>query len=44
MLGTVDVGGQRAVVSQVTGMAYRSAEYPFVVDPRDPITPRFVLL
>ncbi len=37
--GTVDVGRQRAVVSQVTGLAYRSGEYHFVVDPCDPITP-----
>jgi proline racemase len=28
---------------QVTGMAYKTGESIFTVDPRDPITPGFVL-
>ncbi len=43
VLRAVDVHGQPAVVPQVTGMAYRTGEHQFVVDPHDPITPGFVL-
>jgi proline racemase len=40
--GTV-VHGRPAVVTQVTGMAYRTGEHTFVVDPGDPLVPGFVL-
>jgi proline racemase len=43
VLDTVDVGGRRAVVPQVTGMAYRTGEHVFTVDPHDPLVPGFVL-
>jgi proline racemase len=43
VLGTVDVGGRPAVIPQVTGMAYRTGEHRFVVDPHDPLVPGFVL-
>jgi proline racemase len=43
VLGTVDVDGRRAVRPQVTGMAYRTGEHSFVVDPRDPLVPGFLL-
>jgi proline racemase len=32
-----------AVVPQITGMAYRTGSSEFIVDPRDPMTPGFVL-
>jgi proline racemase len=32
-----------AVIPQITGMAYRTGSSEFIVDPRDPITPGFVL-
>jgi proline racemase len=31
-----------AVVPQVTGMAYRTGDHTFVVDPADPLVPGFV--
>jgi proline racemase len=43
VLETVEVGGRRAVVAQVTGMAYRTGEHTFSIDPRDPLVPGFVL-
>jgi proline racemase len=43
VLDTVDVDGRRAVVPQVTGMAYRTGEHVFSVDPRDPLVPGFLL-
>ncbi|MGR7025952.1 proline racemase family protein [Geodermatophilus sp. URMC 62] len=43
VLGTVDVDGRRAVLPQVTGMAYRTGEHVFTVDPHDPLVPGFVL-
>jgi proline racemase len=43
VLGTVDVGGRRAVLPQVTGMAYRTGEHVFSVDPHDPLVPGFLL-
>ncbi|WP_448608417.1 proline racemase family protein [Geodermatophilus sp. URMC 60] len=43
VLGTVDVAGRRAVLPQVTGMAYRTGEHRFVVDPHDALVPGFVL-
>ncbi len=43
VLGSVDVEGRRAVLPQVTGMAYRTGEHLFAVDPHDPLVPGFVL-
>ncbi|WP_020014949.1 proline racemase family protein [Promicromonospora sukumoe] len=43
VLERVDVAGRAAVVPQVTGTAYRTAEHVFVVDPRDDLVPGFVL-
>jgi proline racemase len=43
VLGTVDVEGRRGVRPQVTGMAYRTGEHTFVVDPHDPLVPGFLL-
>ncbi|HEX6351347.1 proline racemase family protein [Actinophytocola sp.] len=43
VLGHVDVDGRPAVVPQVTGMAYRTGEHVFHVDPHDPLVPGFVL-
>jgi proline racemase len=43
VLDTVDVGGRPAVVPQVTGMAYRTGEHVFSIDPHDPLVPGFVL-
>ena len=43
VLGTVEAEGRRAVVPQVTGMAYRTGESVFTVDPHDPLVPGFVL-
>lgn len=43
VLGSVDVDGRAAVVPQVTGMAYRTGEHTFSVDPHDPLVPGFVL-
>jgi proline racemase len=40
---TVDVGGRSAVVPQVTGMAYRTGEHVFSIDPHDPLVPGFLL-
>jgi proline racemase len=43
VLDTVDVDGRTAVISQVTGTAYRTGEHVFSIDPRDPLVPGFVL-
>jgi proline racemase len=43
VLGTVDVDGRPAVIPQVTGIAYRTGEHVFSVDPHDPLIPGFVL-
>jgi proline racemase len=37
------VAGRPAVVPQVTGLAHRTGEHTFVVDPADPLVPGFVL-
>ena len=43
VLGAVDVDGVPAVLPQVTGMAYRTGQHAFVIDPHDPLVPGFVL-
>jgi proline racemase/trans-L-3-hydroxyproline dehydratase len=43
VLDTVEVGGRPAVVPQVTGMAYRTGQHEFSVDPADPLVPGFQL-
>jgi proline racemase len=43
VLDTLDVDGRRAVLPQVTGMAYRTGEHVFTIDPHDPLVPGFVL-
>jgi proline racemase len=43
VLDTVEVAGRRAILPQVTGMAYRTGEHVFFVDPHDPLVPGFVL-
>jgi proline racemase len=43
VLDTVDVDGRRAVLPQVTGVAYRTGEHVFTIDPHDPLVPGFVL-
>jgi proline racemase len=43
VLERVDVDGRSAVLPQVSGMAYRTGEHTFVVDPHDPLVPGFVL-
>jgi proline racemase len=43
VLDDVDVDGRRGVRPQVTGMAYRTGEHTFVVDPHDPLVPGFLL-
>jgi proline racemase len=43
VLDSVDVDGRRAVIPQVTGMAYRTGEHLFSIDPHDPLVPGFVL-
>ena len=43
VLDTVDAGGRRAVLPQVTGMAYRTGKHLFSVDPHDPLVPGFLL-
>jgi proline racemase len=39
----VTVDGKKAILPQVTGMAYKTGESSFSVDPRDPLSPGFVL-
>lgn len=43
VLETVDIAGRAAVIPQVTGMAYRTGEHVFSIDPHDPLIPGFVL-
>lgn len=43
VLDTVDVDGRSAIVPQVTGMAYRTGQHVFSVDPHDPLVPGFLL-
>ena len=43
VLATTAVSGRSAVVPQVTGLAHRTGEHTFVVDPTDPLVPGFVL-
>jgi proline racemase/trans-L-3-hydroxyproline dehydratase len=43
VLEELAVDGRVAVVAQVTGMAYRTGEHVFCVDPHDPLVPGFVL-
>lgn len=43
VLEAVEVDGRPAVVPQVTGMAYRTGEHSFSIDPHDPLVPGFVL-
>lgn len=43
VLERVEAFGRPAVVPQVSGMAYRTGEHEFVIDPRDPLVPGFVL-
>lgn len=42
-LGSRTVGGRPAVTPEVTGMAFKTGEHVFSVDPDDPLTPGFVL-
>ena len=39
----VTVDGKKAILPQVTGMAYKTGDSTFSIDPRDPLTPGFVL-
>ncbi|RSM88688.1 proline racemase [Kibdelosporangium aridum] len=41
VLGTVDA--RSAVIPQITGMAYRTGEHVFSIDPDDPLVPGFLL-
>ncbi|MDO5739795.1 MAG: proline racemase family protein [Ornithinimicrobium sp.] len=43
VMGREQVAGRDAVVPVVTGMAYRTGESRFTVDPRDPLVPGFTL-
>jgi proline racemase len=43
IVGTTDVAGRPAVIPQVTGLAHRTGEHTFTVDPTDPLVPGFVL-
>jgi proline racemase len=43
VLDSVHAAGRRAVIPQVTGMAYRTGEHVFAIDPYDPLVPGFVL-
>ena len=43
VLESIDVDGRPAVIPQVTGMAYRTGEHVFSIDPYDPLVPGFVL-
>jgi proline racemase len=43
IVGSADSAGRRAVIPQVTGMAHRTGEHVFTVDPHDPLVPGFVL-
>ncbi|WP_448624987.1 proline racemase family protein [Geodermatophilus sp. URMC 64] len=43
VVAATSAAGRSAIVPQVTGMAYRTGEHTFVVDPADPQVPGFVL-
>ncbi|MEV4313916.1 proline racemase family protein [Actinocrispum sp. NPDC049592] len=43
VIDTVDAGGRTAVIPQVTGVAYRTGQHVFSIDPDDPLVPGFVL-
>lgn len=43
IVGTTQVHGRPAILPQVTGMAYRTGEHRFIVDPDDPLVPGFLL-
>jgi proline racemase len=43
MIGRVTADGHDAVIPQVTGMAYKTGEHIFSVDPDDQLVPGFVL-
>ena len=43
VLDTTEVNGRLAVIPHVTGMAYRTGEHVFSVDPHDRLVPGFVL-
>jgi proline racemase/trans-L-3-hydroxyproline dehydratase len=43
VLDRLNVDGRPAVIPQVTGMAYRTGEDVFKIDPYDPLVPGFVL-
>lgn len=40
---SMTAAGRPAVLPQVTGLAHRTGEHTFVVDPADPLVPGFVL-
>jgi proline racemase len=40
---TVEADGREAVVTEITGSAYRTGEHRFTLDPRDPLASGFVL-
>jgi proline racemase len=43
VLDRIDVDGRTAVIPRVTGMAYRTGDHVFSIDPHDPLVPGFVL-
>jgi proline racemase len=43
VLDSVDIDGHPAVIPQVTGMAYRTGEHVFSIDPHDPLIPGCLL-
>ena len=43
VIGRATVDGHDAVIPQVSGMAYKTGEHTFTVDPYDPLVPGFVL-
>ena len=43
VVATTTVDGRPAIVPVVTGLAHRTGEHTFVVDPTDPLVPGFVL-
>jgi proline racemase/trans-L-3-hydroxyproline dehydratase len=43
VLAATTVEGRPAIVPQVTGLAHRTGEHTFIVDPTDPLVPGFVL-
>ncbi len=43
VIATTTACGRPAILPQVTGLAHRTGEHTFVVDPTDPLVPGFVL-